>query len=50
MLSVARPEDVDRAHAAAVTYRELFKIRQIMPIETNGSERRSLLLEDLDSN
>jgi extradiol dioxygenase family protein len=50
VLGVGRPEDVDRAHAAAVTYHELFKIRRIMPVETNGTERRSFLLEDLDSN
>ena len=33
-----------------MTYRELFKIRQIMLVEANGSKRRSFLLEDLDSN
>jgi hypothetical protein len=27
VLSVERPEDVDRAHAAAMTWRELVKIR-----------------------
>jgi extradiol dioxygenase family protein len=50
VLSVARPEDVDRARDAAAAYRELFKIRQIMPVETDGTDRRSFLLEDLDSN
>jgi hypothetical protein len=34
VLGVERPEDVDRAYVAAVTYRELFKIRRIMPVET----------------
>jgi hypothetical protein len=50
VLSAERPEGVDRAHAAAMTYRELFKIRQIMPVETSGTDRRLFLLEDLDSN
>jgi hypothetical protein len=50
VLGFEQPEDVDRAHAAAVTWRELFKIRQVMPVETNGTERRSFLLEDLNSN
>jgi extradiol dioxygenase family protein len=50
VLKVARPEDVERARAAAVAYRELFKIRQVTPIETSDSGRRSFLLEDLDSN
>jgi hypothetical protein len=50
VLSVKRPEDVDRARDTAIAYQELFKIRRITPIETNGTDRRSFLVEDLDSN
>jgi hypothetical protein len=50
ILNMKVPEDVDHAHDSAVTYKDLFKIKQILPVERHASGMRSFLLQDLDSN
>lgn len=50
ILNMETPEDVDHAHDSAVKYKDLFKIKQILPVEGDAGGMRSFMLQDLDSN
>jgi catechol 2,3-dioxygenase-like lactoylglutathione lyase family enzyme len=48
-LLVGSPDEVDRAHAAAVAQQEKWEIREIRPVEVDG-DTRAFHLRDLDGN
>lgn len=50
ILNFATPEEIDHAHESALRYKDLFAIRQILPVARAESGTRSFLLQDLDTN
>lgn len=50
ILNFATPEEIDHAHDGARRFKDLFGIREILPIERQADGSRSFLLQDLDAN